>query len=315
MSSTPLLTVVVFAYKQAAFIDAAIDSALGQQGEPIEVLLSDDASPDDTYARMQAKAAAYQGPHQVVVRRNERNLGIGGHFNAVMEAARGEMVLIMAGDDISLPERAHRTLDAWESTGRRADLIASHVVDMSFEGEDLGVIQVADLAKWQSMADWCRERPYVIGAAHAISKRLFQRFGPMALDCHYEDQVNTLRAIAAGGACTIDAALVRYRQGGMSSAAAHRRAGPVERRALLRAASARHLAVHQQWHRDAALAGCLPEVVKATEREWHRERYAAALVAGPDHEWPALSLLWDRNYRVSAGWRLDKWRRVAQRGG
>ena len=85
----PRITLVVFAYNQSAMIDAAIDSALAQVGEPIEILLSDDASPDDTFARMQAKAAAYRGPHQVRVRRNPTNLGINGHFNAVVEAAQG----------------------------------------------------------------------------------------------------------------------------------------------------------------------------------------------------------------------------------
>ncbi len=53
----PRITLVVFAYNQSAMIDAAIDSALVQVCEPIEILLSDDASPDDTFARMQARAA------------------------------------------------------------------------------------------------------------------------------------------------------------------------------------------------------------------------------------------------------------------
>jgi len=109
---SPRITLAVLAYNQSATIDTAVQSALGQQCEPVEVLLSDDASPDDTFDKMQAAASAYTGPHQVVVRRNARNLGIGEHYNEVMRAARGRLIVMMAGDDISTPDRVARTAAA-----------------------------------------------------------------------------------------------------------------------------------------------------------------------------------------------------------
>lgn len=307
-SPAPLLTLVVLAYRQAPLIDAAIASALAQTGEPIEILLSDDASPDDTFARMQAHAAAYRGPHQVIARRNPVNLGLGEHVNTVMREARGALVLLMAGDDLCLPERAQRVREAWEASGRRADLIASHVIDMSLDGEDLGVLRVDDLAQWRGVEDWARRRPHVIGAAHAVTRRLFDRFGPMAADCQLEDQVNTLRALCAGGACTVDAPLLRYRRGGVSGR--HVDADGAALRSRLQRVAQRHLALHRQWRRDAALAGCLDAVQAATDREEQREQFLAALLAEPSRR-PALRLLWDRRFRVRTGWRLGKWLRVA----
>ena len=53
--------------------------------------LSDDASPDGTFAVMQAMAAAYAGPHRVVLNRNARNRGLIGHLNRVMELAGGRL--------------------------------------------------------------------------------------------------------------------------------------------------------------------------------------------------------------------------------
>ena len=306
-SPAPLLTLVVLAYRQAPLIDAAIASALAQTGEPIEILLSDDASPDDTFARMQAHAAAYRGPHQVIARRNPVNLGLGGHVNAVMQAARGELVLLMAGDDLCLPERAQRVREAWEASGRKVDLIASHVIDMSLEGEDLGVLRVDDLAQWRSVADWADRRPHVIGAAHAVTRRLFERFGPMATDCLLEDQVNTLRAVCAGGACTVDAPLLRYRRGGVSSRQVD--ADGAALRSRLKRLAERHLALHRQWQRDATQAGCLDTVLAATDRVAQREAFLAALLADPKRT-PPLALLWDRRFRVRTGWRLAKWLRV-----
>jgi glycosyltransferase involved in cell wall biosynthesis len=307
-SPTPLLTLVVLAYRQAPLIDAAIASALAQTGEPIEILLSDDASPDDTFARMQAHAAAYRGPHQVIARRNPVNLGLGDHVNTVMQAARGELILLMAGDDLCLPERAQRVREAWDATGRQVDLIASHVIDMSVDGTDLGVLRVDDLAQWRSVEDWARRRPHVIGAAHAVSRRLFDRFGPMAADCLLEDQVNTLRALCAGGACTVDVPLLRYRRGGVSGRQLD--ADGAAMRTRLKRIADRHLALHRQWRRDAAFAGCLGTVHAATAREEQRERFLAALLADPSRR-PPLSLLWDSRFRVRTGWRLSKWLKVA----
>lgn len=275
----PRITLVVFAYNQSAMIDAAIDSALAQVGEPIEILLSDDASPDDTFARMQAKAAAYRGPHQVRVRRNPTNLGINGHFNAVVEAAQGELLVMMAGDDLSLPERVARVAQAWDASGQRLDLIASHLIDMSPEGEDLGVVRVDDLSQWRTVEDWAQRRPYIVGAAHAFTRRLSERFGPLLPRVSYEDQVNLLRALCGGGACTIDAPLVRYRRGGVSD---RMREFSGERfLAWTRRLNTIHVALHQQWRHDAGVAGCLDVVQRATDREYQRERFVAALLDAP----------------------------------
>ncbi|WP_442775742.1 glycosyltransferase family 2 protein [Sphaerotilus montanus] len=306
-TNRPSITLAMLAYNQSAVIDAAIASALAQTGEPIEILLSDDASPDDTFDRMQAQAAAYRGPHQVIARCNPVNLGLGGHVNAVMQAARGELVLLMAGDDLCLPERAQRVREAWEASGRKVDLIASHVIDMSLEGEDLGVLRVDDLAQWRGVDDWARRRPHVIGAAHAVTRRLFERFGPMATDCLLEDQVNTLRAVCAGGACTVDAPLLRYRRGGVSSRQVD--ADGAALRSRLKRLAERHLALHRQWQRDATQAGCLDTVLAATDRVAQREAFLAALLADPKRT-PSLALLWDRRFRVRTGWRLAKWLRV-----
>ena len=309
--NTPLVSFVVFAYRQATLIDAAIDSVLAQTGAPLEIILSDDASPDATHAHMLAKAAAYRGPHTVVVRRNARNLGMGEHFNAVMAAAQGELVILMAGDDLSLPDRADRVLAAWEASGRRADLIASHVIDMAHDGTDLGVLHVDDLSQWRSVDDWAQRRPHVIGAAHAMTKRLFGHFGPMAGDCLHEDQVSALRAVCGGGGVTVDAPLLRYRRGGISGR--HVDADGAALRSRLKRVADRHLALHRQWLRDATLAGCLDTVRAATDREEQREQFLAALLADPTRR-PPLALLWDGHFRARTGWRLGKWLRVAFAG-
>jgi hypothetical protein len=109
-----------------------------------------------------------------------------------------------------------RQLATWEATGRRADLIASHVLDMDPQGGLHGIIRVDDLGQWTSLSQWAARRPYVIGATHAFTRRLMEQVGPLDPQIFYEDQIMVFRALAMGGAVTVDAPLVHYRRGGTS---------------------------------------------------------------------------------------------------
>jgi glycosyltransferase involved in cell wall biosynthesis len=88
----PLLTFALFAYNQEQFIAEAVQGALSQTYSPLEIILSDDCSPDRTFEIMQEMASKYNGPNRVIVRRNERNLGLIGHINLVMEIVQGELI-------------------------------------------------------------------------------------------------------------------------------------------------------------------------------------------------------------------------------
>src|SRR4249919_125919 len=94
-NTAPRASILLIAYKAADTIRDAIDGALAQT-VPCEILISDDGSPDDTFAVAQAHVAGYVGPHQLVVRRNEPNQGVTEHLNTLMRLARGRILVIMA---------------------------------------------------------------------------------------------------------------------------------------------------------------------------------------------------------------------------
>jgi glycosyltransferase involved in cell wall biosynthesis len=68
-------TLFLFAYNQADTIVEAAMSCLGQVCDPIEIVFSDDASNDNTFAKLVQIADQYTGPHTVSVRRNAKILG------------------------------------------------------------------------------------------------------------------------------------------------------------------------------------------------------------------------------------------------
>lgn len=92
----PLVSILIPTYAQAAVLDRAISSALAQSHPALEVVVIDDASPDDT-ARV---CAAWAHDPRLRTVRNPRNLGrVANYRRALYELARGEWVLMLDGDD------------------------------------------------------------------------------------------------------------------------------------------------------------------------------------------------------------------------
>lgn len=212
----PLASLLLIAYQQQNTVAEAVASALSQTYSPLEIILSDDASSDGTFAAMQAAVAGYTGPHRIVLNRNPANLGIGAHLSHLVGLSKGEMLFVAAGDDVSLPQRCERVMQAWRVSNQRLDLIASALIDIDEAGHTGAVIMPSDLATYQNAADWLARPPFVVGAAQAWTRRVFERFGPLPAGVVAEDLVMVLRAVMSGGALTLAEPLVRYRRGGLS---------------------------------------------------------------------------------------------------
>jgi glycosyltransferase involved in cell wall biosynthesis len=246
-------TLILLAFNQEAFIREAALSCLAQDCEPIEIIFSDDASSDSTYAILEQVASEYRGPHQLVVRRNTSNLGIGGHYNFLCEISQGLLLVTAAGDDISAPHRVRRLLQAWDSQNGEPDLISSYLIRMGSDGAISDTLKVDDLSLWRSPDQWLAKRPFVIGAAHAFTKRLHQKFGPFNSQLSFEDQVMSLRASCLGGGVTVTEPLVKYRDGGISSRMVVDSTSAQERKILIRRHS-QQIALYTQIYADLITA-------------------------------------------------------------
>jgi glycosyltransferase involved in cell wall biosynthesis len=274
------VSIALLAFQQADTVEAAARSCLAQLGGPYEVVLSDDASTDATFDVLQRLGQAYRGPHRVVVRRNAVNVGIGAHYNELLRACTGDLIVTAAGDDLSLPHRVSRLVQAWDANDRRADLIASHVIDLDHHGATHGVIRVDDLAQWSGIEHWLVERPYIIGAGHAFTRRMMERFGPFSEGIAYEDQIMAFRAIVSGGAVTVEEALVQYRRGGTSRLPTFEDWTAMRR--WQRRQSARMLAEIEQLLADALLVGEYERVERKLHAEHVKQRYLVDMFDADD---------------------------------
>ena len=279
-AARPLATIMLIAYNQEASIGEAIAGALAQTYSPLEIFVSDDASSDGTHAAMLAAVAAYRGPHRVVVNRNETNLGIGAHLSLIVERSRGELLFVAAGDDVSLPERCEKTVAAWLASGKTLDLIAAPLLDVDADGNVHGVLQPSDLAQYRNASDWLANRPYVVGAAQAWTRRLIDRFGPIPAGTIGEDMLMVFRAIVSGGAITLAEPLVRYRRGGISRRRRSLDAASVIAR--IRKNSGNALVELTQLIADAERADVADVVRPALEARLARERFIRDIFAAEE---------------------------------
>ncbi len=88
-------------------------SALSQDYDNLEVIVSDDASPDSTAQVLKKLEAAHSPRLRVHV--NQQNLGISGNSNQALGMCNGYYICMMGGDDILFPEKIHEQVALMES--------------------------------------------------------------------------------------------------------------------------------------------------------------------------------------------------------
>lgn len=105
MTSPPLVSIAIPAYKHSEFIEACLASVCAQTYPELELILIDDGSPDDTFARAQKFIQNRTGRFRRIVLERCQNRGVSANSNACIEASRGEWVHLLGSDDLLYPTK------------------------------------------------------------------------------------------------------------------------------------------------------------------------------------------------------------------
>lgn len=104
----PKVSVLLPAYNtKAEYLREAVDSILAQTFTDFELLILDDCSTHPSVAEV---VSSYSDG-RIKFFRNDRNLGISGSRNKLIELAQGEYLAVTDHDDVSLPQRFELQVD------------------------------------------------------------------------------------------------------------------------------------------------------------------------------------------------------------
>jgi len=211
MKTKPVLTFALFTFNQEKFVAEAVRGALGQTYSPLEIVISDDYSTDSTFEVIEKEIAAYTGRHTIHLNRNTKNIGLAASINKVMKLSRGQLIVVAAGDDISLPHRVEKTYQIFSRSENIVLSIYSDAIIIDENGKTLSENHVAPDPQKLTL-NWLSKRlGGVLGCSHAWDRRVFDLFGPIDEDVIREDVVIPFRSALVGEIRFCNEPLVLYR--------------------------------------------------------------------------------------------------------
>ena len=206
----PTVSAVVRVYNGEAFVGEALTAILSQSRPPDEVVVVDDGSTDGTRSELMR----FGNRIRIVA---QPNRGLAAAFNRCFEEAGGDYIAICDVDDIWMPDRLERQLEA---------VIAHPEIDIAFAavrifGTDVGHWGLLEAAEAQileprQLARALFRTDVVSTSTVLIRAGLYQQVGPFEEHQGAEDWDYWLRALRAGAVFYYDpTVLARYRRHSM----------------------------------------------------------------------------------------------------
>lgn len=207
----PKVSILIISYNQKDYVAEALESAINQDYENLEVVISDDGSTDGTAEIIAQWQSRY--PERLVALLNKDNVGITRNSNRALHACTGEFIAVQGGDDILLPGKIAAQVQWFLEDQER--VLCGHQVEMFYEGGLLRPSHLAEsrLRKGKGPEDLIRNGvPFPATAimirANVIPSHGFDESIPMASDWLFWIEV----LMPAGKFGYVDGIYARYRR-------------------------------------------------------------------------------------------------------
>ncbi len=214
--TNPLVSVCLLCYNQQEYIEQTIQSVLAQTYSPLEIVVSDDCSTDNTWNILQRIQREYQGEHTLIIHRNECNQRIIKNLCTAMRLSHGELIVKADGDDILLPNRVEVLVSHWLKANKEPYCLCSAYRKMNIKGTPLDCVSVpfSGFDK-RSINDIVKGNGYFyLGTASAYRREVLEHFQEVEYPTACDDSVFTVRASMLGKLYVVPDELLLYRVGG-----------------------------------------------------------------------------------------------------
>lgn len=214
------VSVALCTHNGARFIEAQLRGILTQSRLPDEIVLSDDASTDDTVAVARAVVDSFAlASLDLVVLRNAEALGVTANFEAAIRRCTGDLIALCDQDDVWHPDRLARVLDAFASRPE-LDFVFTDARLVDEDGADLDhrlfdVLEVTEhdlaaLHRGDGFSVFIR-RNIATGATVMFRRRLLEIALPFPNGWVHDEWLAILAA-TIGQLDAVESPLIDYRQ-------------------------------------------------------------------------------------------------------
>lgn len=219
------VSVVMCTHNGAEFVAEQVSSILEQTVLPGELVVSDDASTDNTLAivRVAFEAARQTDPRvssvTLSIHRNEQALGVTKNFEAAMGRSTGKIIFLADQDDVWFPRKIETMLSTINAT-ERASFVFGDAALITADGVDMGHSLFDALAvSRHELTGITGSRPFttlvrrniVTGATVALSRTIFDLASPFPAGWVHDEWLATVAALS-GARFGVTGPLMGYRQ-------------------------------------------------------------------------------------------------------
>ncbi|MGF6526669.1 glycosyltransferase involved in cell wall biosynthesis [Variovorax sp. PvP013] len=290
------VSVALCTYKGASYLGTQLDSVLAQTRLPQEMVVFDDASPDGTWALLEAFEPRIRAAGiRLVMSRNPVNVGFVANFEQALQATTGDIVFLCDQDDVWHLDKIEQFLKVFEC---RPDLMMLHsdarLVDGQGSDMHCSLFEALEVERDEIDAihagrafEVLVRRNVVTGATMAVRRRVLER-GLSVPDGWIHDEWLAMIATFMGAVDCLESSTIDYRQHGGNQMGARRR-GFVER--VTGSGTSRLDFMTRTVRRTKTLldlAEASPLRLKESSLEMLRDRLVhARFRAAPPERWPA----------------------------
>jgi len=218
-STGPTVSVALAAYNGARFLREQLESIARQTLQPVEIVVADDASTDDTVAVVELFAAGARVP--VCLLEAEHRRGPSRNFEHAIRACAGEFIALADQDDVWLPDKLAMLTGALRSHPRAAYAFSNATL-IDEHGRDLGGKPLLDRRFARgSIArafaanrelDLLLKRDFVYGTTLVFRSSLRDLVLPVGGHWSHDSWIVNVCALFGHSGVPVLESLVRYRQ-------------------------------------------------------------------------------------------------------
>jgi len=214
MRKLPKACVCIMLYNHEPWVRETIQSAFDQDYPNLTIVISDDASTDNTASIVENMVNGYDGIHEVIFNKTSKNLGRIEHFKLLHDSPRiceAEYHFHSDGDDIMMTNRVSKSMEVFIKQGVSFLSCNAQIIDT--HGKTKRIFRNPNRIHDLSIETFIKVgwNPVCFGAGMAWRKDVLDQFGGTPSGTRNGDQIIPFRGLLLGDVAYISNPLVKWR--------------------------------------------------------------------------------------------------------